>query len=118
MPILRNEVYFVELGPTRGRELDLKRRPVVVVSIDAINRRPLVVAVVPGSTCRAGRRLFSNQVLVSPTATNGLANPTLFECIQVKALDHSRFDQGCAGVLSDEDMTQIEKALRACLGLP
>ena len=27
MLIQRGEVYFVELGPTRGREIDAKRRP-------------------------------------------------------------------------------------------
>jgi mRNA-degrading endonuclease toxin of MazEF toxin-antitoxin module len=93
MPILRGEVYYVELGPTRGRELDLKRRPVVVVSINDINLKPLVVAVVPGTTHVTARRVFRNQVKVDPTSSNGLTNSTLFDCIQIKALDHSRFTE-------------------------
>lgn len=48
MPIRRGEIYFVDLGPTIGREQS-GRRPVVVVSRDEINVQPLVVMVVPGT---------------------------------------------------------------------
>ena len=117
MPLSRAEVYFVKLGPTRGRELDRKRRPVVVVSINAINSKPLVVTVIPGKTHNPGQMVYDNEVLVEPSPTKGLRNPTLFECFQIKALDHSRFDQGPAGVLSSEDMARIEDGMRLCLGL-
>jgi mRNA interferase MazF len=116
MPILRGEVYFVELGPTRGRELDLKRRPVVVVSINDFNRHPLVVTVVPG-TSYSGKRVFQNEIKVEPSDRNGLTNATVFQCLQIKALDHGRFDRGPVGVLDSEEMTRIERALGLCLGL-
>jgi mRNA-degrading endonuclease toxin of MazEF toxin-antitoxin module len=117
MPILRSEVYYLELGPTRGRELDLKRRPVVVVSVDDINLKPLVIAVIPGTTHRLDKRIYKNQVKVEPSGANGLTSSTRFECVQIKALDHSRFDRGPAGALSSEDMSRIEKAMKLCLGL-
>jgi mRNA-degrading endonuclease toxin of MazEF toxin-antitoxin module len=118
MPILRSEVYYVELGPSRGRELDLKRRPVVVVSVDDINVKPLVITVIPGTTHRDDKRVFQNQVKVEPSSANGLTGPTRFECVQIKALDHGRFDRGPAGALSAADMSRIEKAMKLCLGLP
>src|SRR5208337_4952949 len=74
MPILRSEVYFVELGPTRGKELDLKRRPVVVVSTNDINRKPLVITVVPGKTHKPQKQVFRNEVKVEPSPDNGLEN--------------------------------------------
>jgi mRNA-degrading endonuclease toxin of MazEF toxin-antitoxin module len=117
MPILRGEVYYVELGPTRGRELDLKRRPVVVVSINDINLKPLVVAVVPGTTHVTARRVFRNQVKVDPTSENGLTNSTLFDCIQIKALDYSRFDRGPVGRLSSDDMIHVVETIQFTLGL-
>jgi mRNA interferase MazF len=117
MPILRGEIYYVELGPTRGKELDSKRRPVLVVSIDDINLKPLVVTIIPGTTYSPGKRVFRNQVKVEPTARNGLTNPTIFECIQIKALDHSRFERGPAGVLTAESLAHIEETLQFCLGL-
>jgi len=117
MVVRRGEVFFVELGPTRGRELDLKRRPVVVVSSDAINTKPLVITVIPGKTHRPGKQVFLNEVLVEPSSSNGLQHPTVFECFQIKALDHSRFDRGPAGVLASEDVSLIEEAIRLCLSL-
>jgi mRNA interferase MazF len=117
MHVRRGEVYFVELGPTRGRELDLKRRPVVVVSSDSINAKPLVVTVIPDKTRRPGKQVFLNEVQVQPSPTNGLQRPTVFECFQIKALDHSRFDRRPAGVLAWDDVSLIEEAIRLCLGL-
>jgi mRNA interferase MazF len=43
--IRRGEIYFVDLNPTKGRE-QAGRRPVLVLSVDAINKLPLVVTVV------------------------------------------------------------------------
>lgn len=48
MSIQRGEIYFVNLNPTQGRE-QAGQRPVLVLSIDAINRLPLVVTVVVGT---------------------------------------------------------------------
>ena len=44
----RGEIYFVDLNPVIGRE-QAGRRPVLVLSIDDINRSPLVVTIVPGT---------------------------------------------------------------------
>ncbi len=117
MVISRGDVYFVELGPTRGKELDVKRRPVVVVSIDDINSKPLVVTVVPGGTRAADKHLFRHEMKVEPSEENGLSQPTIFQCIQIKALDHSRFDRRRVGVLAAGDLHRLEQAVKVCLGL-
>jgi len=46
--IRRGEIYFVDLNPIKGRE-QAGTRPVLVLSIDAINKQPLVVTVVVGT---------------------------------------------------------------------
>lgn len=48
MAIHRGEIYFVGLNPVKGRE-QAGERPVLVLSIDAINKLPLVVTVVVGT---------------------------------------------------------------------
>ena len=48
MAISRGEIYFVNLSPGQGRE-QAGTRPVVVLSIDAINQLPLVVTVAVGT---------------------------------------------------------------------
>jgi mRNA interferase MazF len=117
MAIRRGEVYFVELGPTRGRELDDKRRPVAVISINDVNQKPLVVTIIPGKTHVAGKPTFKNEVRVEPTLENGLKNATVFQCMQIKALDHSRFDKEPVGLLPAAQLTEIENAIKLCLGM-
>jgi hypothetical protein len=48
MPIERGEIYFVSLNPVQGRE-QAGPGPVLVLSIAAINKLPLVVTVVVGT---------------------------------------------------------------------
>ncbi len=55
MSVRRGEIYFANLDPVQGRE-QAGRRPVLVLSIDAINRVPLVVrrlAKITYANCRA-----------------------------------------------------------------
>lgn len=48
MTVERGEIYFVDLNPVKGRE-QAGKRPVLVLSIDTINRLPLVVTVIVGT---------------------------------------------------------------------
>lgn len=119
MPIFRGEVYFIQLGPTQGRELNSKRRPVVVLSVDEINTRPLVVVVIPGTSLKtSGRTVYWNEVRIAPSTENGLTADTVFQCHQIKAVDHGRFTADPVGTLSDPDLDAIEQTVMLCLGLP
>src|SRR4051812_23735697 len=61
MAIRRGEVYFVNFNPAQGRE-QAGPRPVLVLSIDAINRLPLVVTVVIGTKGEnVTRRTFASR---------------------------------------------------------
>ncbi len=44
MAIERGDIYLVDLNPVQGRE-QAGRRPVLVLSVNAINKLPLVVTV-------------------------------------------------------------------------
>jgi mRNA-degrading endonuclease toxin of MazEF toxin-antitoxin module len=116
-PIRRGEIYFVELGPVRGREIDEKRRPVLVLSINDLNSKPLVITVVPGTKAANKPVHFRNAVVVPATVTNGLAFETIFECHQLKALDHSRFTSPAVGALAEQHLVLVEDAVRYSLGL-
>jgi mRNA interferase MazF len=88
----------------------------VVVSIDAINRLPLVVTVVVGTSGANVPRDYPTNVRIAP-AESGLAGESVFLCFQVRSLDASRFPATRAGKLSEAAMEQIEAAMRYCLGL-
>jgi mRNA interferase MazF len=69
-------------------------RPVVVLSIDSINKLPLVVTVVVGTKGENVSRDYPTNVRVSP-AESGLSVETVFLCFQVRSLDPKRFPKPC-----------------------
>jgi mRNA interferase MazF len=107
--------YFVDLNPVKGREQS-GDRPVLVLSIDSINKLPLVVTVVVGTKCENLDRDFPTNVRVLP-ADSGLPIETVFLCFQIRSLDPRRFPEKAAGKLSNEMLEKIENAARHCLGL-
>jgi mRNA interferase MazF len=111
----RGEIYFVDLNPTLGRE-QAGKRPVLVLSIDAINELPLVVTVVVGSKGENVQRDYPTNVRV-PASDSGLPLETVFLGFQVRSLDAARFPEQAAGQLSSELMKKVEEAVRYCLGL-
>jgi mRNA interferase MazF len=115
MPINRGDVYFVDLSPTLGRE-QAGSRPVVVVSNDGLNRKPLVVVVVPGTSGAHQAKDHPSNVRV-PVGEANLPDETLFLTFQVRGLDHSRFRKPPVGTLSPEQMEKIEKALAWTLAM-
>jgi len=115
MPVHRGEVYFVNLNPVKGRE-QAGQRPVLVLSIDAINKLPLVVTVVVGTKGKNIAQDYPTNVRISPHES-GLPMETVFLCFQIRSLDPARFPSVPAGMLSDAPMEKIEEAVRYCLGL-
>jgi mRNA interferase MazF len=119
--ISRGQIYFVNLNPTRGRE-QAGRRPVLVVSAEAINRQPLVVTVVVGTKSSNVPRDYPTNVRVTARET-GLPHDTLFLCFQLRSLDPSRFlepttqQSSPAGILPPSRMAEVDEALRLSLGL-
>lgn len=112
--ISRGSIYFVNLNPTRGRE-QAGRRPVLVISVDSINRQPLVVTVVVGTDAAKIPLDYPTNVRVT-ARESGLPKDTVFFCLQVRSLDPGRFGPP-AGALSEALMAEVEQALSLVLGL-
>jgi len=113
--IRRGDIYFVNLNPVQGRE-QAGQRPVLVLSIDAINRLPLVITVVVGTKGANVPRDYPTNVRVA-SADSGLPEETVFLCFQLRSLDARRFPPAPAGQVSGPVLQQIETAVRSCLGL-
>ncbi len=119
--INRGDVFFVRLDPVEGRE-QAGRRPVLVVSVDSINRQPLVISVVVGTNSANIPRDYPTNVRVS-ARESGLPQDTVFLCFQLRSLDPNRFVDVRAGVpvragsLPPNRMREVEQALRNVLGL-
>lgn len=115
MPIERGEIYFVNLNPVKGRE-QAGQRPVLVLSIDSINRLPLVVTVVVGTKSENIIRDYPTNARLSPEES-GLPQETVFLCFQMRALDSRRFPDRPAGRISGTTLKKVEETVRYCLGL-
>jgi mRNA-degrading endonuclease toxin of MazEF toxin-antitoxin module len=114
--ISRGEIFFVSLDPVRGHEMGgNKKRPVVVISINAIHQKTGIAAVVPGTTT-APKSQFPNVIEVLPDAHNNLTNVTYFQCHQIRAIDESRMSATPAGRLSGRDLSRLEAAVWRVLG--
>lgn len=119
--IRRGDVWFADLDPVRGRE-QAGRRPVLVVSSDALNRRRLVVTVVVGTDARNLTRSYPTNVLV-PRQESGLPIDTVFLCFQIRSIDPARLvGPGAssavrAGRLPATRMSDVDAALRLSLNL-
>jgi mRNA interferase MazF len=110
----RGEIYFVNLDPTQGRE-QAGKRPVLVLSIDAINQLPLVVTVIVGTKGEKMPRDYPTNVRVG-SDESGLPLETVFMGFQIRSLDASRFPENPAGNISDDVMKKMERAVKYCLG--
>jgi mRNA interferase MazF len=94
MPIQRGDIYVVNLNPVQGRE-QAGQRPVLVLSIDAINRLPLVVTVVVGTKGENITRDYPTNVRLSP-AESGLPMETVFLGFQVTLVrPQAFFESAC-----------------------
>ncbi len=111
----RGDIYFVDLDPTAGREQS-GVRPVVVLSVDAINRLPLVVTVVAGTRGTRVDRDYTTNVRVAPE-DSGLPYETVFLGFQIRSIDPIRMAGPPAGRLADTAMARLEQVVRRCLGL-
>jgi mRNA interferase MazF len=115
MSVERGQIYFVNLNPVQGKEQS-GARPVLILSVDEINRKQLVITVVPGTKGTNIKRDFVTNVRVS-TLESGLELETVFLCFQVRSLDPSRFPETSVGMLSPNKMREVEASVRYVLGL-
>ncbi|HRH91887.1 MAG TPA: type II toxin-antitoxin system PemK/MazF family toxin, partial [Agitococcus sp.] len=101
--IKRGEIYWAQLDPTIGAEIQ-KTRPVVVMSNSSINKARRTVVVVPLSTSAP----------VIQYINVGLTGGSTARCDHIRAIDKSRLGKKI-GVLSSKDLDAILDALKKIL---
>lgn len=111
----RGDVYLARLNPVEGSE-QAGRRPVILVSRDAINAASPVVVVVPCTSHHEGRRIYPSQIVLrAPEA--GLRNDSIALGEQVRAVSKQRLVERW-GALDPETMRYLDRALLITLDLP
>jgi mRNA interferase MazF len=103
--IERGEVFWARLDPTVGSELQ-KTRPVVVLSINPLNKVRKTVVVVPLSTSAPAIEFLNV----------ALKGGSVARCEHVRAIDKNRLADRI-GSISDADMAKIEEGISRILGV-
>lgn len=116
MKIERGLVINVNLEPARGSETG-KIRPCVVVTNDVYNERVPVIQVVPITGWNEKKARIKTNVEIKPTATNGLTKKSIADCLQTRPIDHRFRMEKILGSLSDENISQINLALKIVFDL-
>jgi mRNA interferase MazF len=108
----RGEIWEVDLNPTVGREQS-GRRPVLIVSDNALNSGPrgLVVVIPVTGTARG----LPTHIPVNPPE-GGLTRPSVIMIEQVRSVSKDRLGRRF-GVVGQATMAQVDQILRLVLGL-
>lgn len=104
----RGDIYWVDLNPTRGSEIN-KLRPCVLIGATPINQARHTVVVIPLSTAAQARPPITISV-------SCLGKQVTAICDQIRSVDKSRIKKP-AGHLSIEDLDALEEGLRQVLSL-
>ena len=103
--IERGDVFWARLDPTVGSELQ-KTRPVVVLTINPLNKARKTVVVVPLSTS-APAIMFLNVALKGGSVAR---------CEHIRSIDKTRLADRI-GSISDADMAKIAEGISRILGV-
>ncbi|MCC3415473.1 MAG: type II toxin-antitoxin system PemK/MazF family toxin [Microcoleus sp. PH2017_29_MFU_D_A] len=104
----RGEIYYANLSPTVGSEID-KRRPVLVVSNDANNRAANTVTILPITSNIT--RIYPFEVLLNPE-DSGLSKSSKVQAQQIRTISKQRITSDAVGSLNEEIMQLVNIALK------
>lgn len=104
----RGDIYWVDLNPTTGAEIN-KLRPCVLVGATPINQARQTVVVVPLSTSAKARPPLT-------IAVSCLNKQVTAVCDQIRTVDKIRLKK-TAGTLSIKDLHALDDGLRQVLSL-
>jgi mRNA interferase MazF len=108
------DIYWVNLDPTIGDEIQ-KKRPVVVLNggHEKHLRLAIVVPITSWNPAWENNPFF---VPLESTAKNGLKKKSVIDCFQVRAISHRRFLEKL-GVITLDDIFRVKKSLALILDL-
>ena len=105
---LRGELWWVDLNPTRGSEIN-KKRPCLVVSMDVLNQRRKTVVVVPLSTAPTVRPPLTVAIMCAGRQAVAVID-------QIRATAKERFGNKI-GTATAAELEAVEESLREILSI-
>lgn len=112
----RGMVIDVDLNPSKGSETG-KVRPCVIVTNNVYNERVPVIQVVPVTGWSEKKGRIRTNVEIMPGSQNGLSKKSVVDCLQTRPIDHRYRLIRIRGKLTEEEMKQVNEALKIVFAL-
>ena len=110
----RGEIYLCSFDPTAGHEIK-KTRPALIIQNDVGNRySPLTI--VAAITSAVSPVPYPIEVVVDPSAANGLGVRSSIRLDQIRTVDRQRLVRRL-GVVESATIAKVDEALKISLGL-
>ena len=114
-PLLRGDVYLVNLDPIIGKEIG-KARPAVIIQNDIGNKFSPVTIIAPISSVKEITKPLPIMIFLEK-GEGGLNENSYVDCGQIRTLDKDKRLITKFGSLSKSKMSEIDKALKISLSL-
>ena len=108
-------IFWAEFEPARDSKQS-GTRPVIVISSEAINSSLPIVGVLPITSMKKGRKIYSTEVFLSREET-GLEKDSISMSHQVRVLSKNRLMQKCGVINSPETMERIQESVKVFLDI-
>lgn len=109
-------IFWADLNPSQGSE-QAGKRPVLVVSEEAVNRATPIVTVVCLTSLKPGRSIYPTEHLLKPE-DSGLRETSIVMAHQIRATSKARLAGKCGSINNEETREMIRNVIRLYLDLP
>ncbi|MFO7446903.1 MAG: type II toxin-antitoxin system PemK/MazF family toxin [Ignavibacteriaceae bacterium] len=113
-PLLRGDIYLVNLDPVYGKEI-AKARPAVIIQNNIGNKFSPVTIIAPISTVKEITRPLPIMVHLEK-GEGGLKEESYIDCGQIRTVDKERLVQKYSS-LDKSRMNQVDTAIKISLSL-
>jgi mRNA interferase MazF len=108
-------IFWADLNPTRGND-QAGKRPVLVISEEAVNQALPIVTVVCLTSLKPGRKVYPVETLLEPE-DSGLKDLSIVMAHQIRAMAKDRLAEKCGAVGKEETRERIRNIIRLYLDL-
>ena len=108
-------IFWAKLDPVKGSE-QAGIRPAVVVSAEEVNKTLPILAIVPLTSIKPGRKVYPTEVFLSVSDT-GLDRDSIAMAHQIRVISKERLSNTCGKITSDKIRSKIRLSIKTFLDL-
>lgn len=108
-------IYWADLDPSKGSE-QAGHRPVLVISIEEVNKALPIVSVLSLTSARPGRNVYPTETFLEASIT-GLPKDSIAMSHQIRVISKERLRERCGSIEDEAVKEKIKAATKTYLDL-